>query len=691
MADTDRSLQRKSRSIGLLFVLIAAPSSSAFATTADALYGKHCAQCHGASLQGSAHGNELRGSAFLDKWSQRPWEALAEISMASMPPGQTGLLSPAQHRAIARYIFQNNELAVAELDASDEEAPAATNSWSGAAGVAEMARSRNAFTNQAVTDYPPVDQATLNDPPAEDWLSWRRTLDGQAETPLMQINRRNAKRLGLAWAIAMNDGSAQVTPLVRNGVMFLVQPGLLVQALKADTGDLIWQYQYPYPAAAKTLGGPMRNFALYGDKLYIATYDAALIALDAKTGALRWRTVKADYREGYTHSAGPIVGNGVVISGINGCERYKQDGCFITGHDAETGAELWRTSTIQQPDDAGPDTWAGLAPEFRAGGDSWIAGSYDAELDLFYIGTSQAKPWVAPSRSMTIADAALYTNSTLALRPKTGELVWYYQHIPGETIDMEVGFERVLATVNGKRYLFTVGKDGVLWQLAADSGAYIAHLETMPQDIFESIDNKTGAVTYRKDIRDAGVGDTFEVCPGIYGGHNWQAMAYDSHRGQLILPLHQLCGEMTGRAVTLELGDGGFGGDSKSLPMPGVGDNLGKLVAIDVSTRTEAWSHEQPAMFMTGVLTTATGLAFVGDLARYFKAFDTRTGKVLWQTRLAAPTHGYPISYAVDGRQYVAVPTGMGVFRAMTAVVSPQIHQPANGQALYVFALPEGR
>jgi alcohol dehydrogenase (cytochrome c) len=432
----------------------------------------------------------------------------------------------------------------------------------------------------------------------------------------------------------------------------------------------------------------MRNFALFKDSLYISTYDAALIALDATTGTLKWRAVKADYREGYTHSAGPIIGNGIVLSGINGCERYKADGCFITGHDADTGEELWRTSTIAAAA-AGTkgDTWGGLPKEFRAGGDTWIAGSYDVALDLFFIGTSQAKPWVAASRGMNVENSALYTNSTLAIRPKTGEIVWYYQHIPGETIDMEVGFERVLATIDGERYVFTVGKDGVLWQLSAKDGRYVAHMETMPQDIFAHIDPDNGRVTYRQDIREAGIGDTFKVCPGIYGGHNWQSMAYVSQLERLILPLHQLCGEMTGRQVERNIGEGGFGGDSKTLPMPGADGQLGKLLAINLQDRSVAWSHEQVAMFMTGVLTTASGIAFVGDLDRYFKAFDVESGEVIWQTRLAAPTHGYPISYAVDGRQYIAVPAGMGVFRAMTAVMSPQIYQPANGQALYVFSL----
>ena len=680
-------MMRVCSALAVSFYLIVA--SAAWALETEELFAQMCASCHGADLRGSAHGTALIGPAFSNAWGDRSWQELGRHTMDTMPPGEQGKLSPGQHNALARYVFAKNELDVsgsqpaessqAELEVSD--------SWDGAAGVAELARSRSNFQNRVLASFEPVSVAELNNPKPSDWLSWRRTLDGQAESPLTEVNKKTVKRLGLSWSIAMQDGSAQITPLVRDGIMFLVHPGLLVQALEADTGDLIWQYKYPFPAEAQTLGGPMRNFAIYDDALYISTYDAALIALDAKTGALKWRTVKADYRDGYTHSAGPIVGAGVVISGINGCERYKTDGCFITGHDAETGDELWRTSTIEQAGSTGVDSWGGQPSEFRAGGDTWIAGSFDAKLNLFFIGTSQAKPWVAASREMSVKDSALYTNSTLAIRPNTGEIVWHYQHIPGETIDMEVGFERVLATIDGQRFVFTVGKDGILWQLAAEDGRYVAHLETMPQNIFSEIDGDTGRVTYRQDIVDASVGDTFEVCPGIYGGHNWQSMAFSTAHSRLILPLHQLCGEMTGRSVERTIGEGGFGGDSKSLPMPGADNQLGKLVAINVRDRSIAWNHEQEAMFMTGVLTTESGLAFVGDLDRYFKAFDVDTGKVLWRARLGAPTHGYPISYSVDGRQYIAVPTGMGVFRAMTAVMSPQIYQPANGQALYVFAL----
>ena len=289
------------------------------AATGKKAFNQHCASCHSITLRGSAHGSELTGQSFMTKWGSRTTSDLFLYNSANMPPGISGSLSEADHLAIIAHILTVNGLAAGTEELrSDvalvinsgevaENSQPTWQSWSEAGTIEAEAKSRSGFVNKVVEEFRPVTDQMLQQPPAGDWLSWRRTLDGHGYSPLDQIDRENVNDLKLAWVVAMKEGSNQGTPLVHDGVIYLTNPGNVIQALDARNGELIWEYAYSFPPESRTLGGPTRNIALYGDKLFMATYDAALVAVDARTGEQLWRTVKADYREGYTHTSGPIV------------------------------------------------------------------------------------------------------------------------------------------------------------------------------------------------------------------------------------------------------------------------------------------------------------------------------------------------------------------------------------------------
>ena len=560
---------------------------------------------------------------------------------------------------------------------------------------------------QAPADFVPVTDAMLQDPDPDDWLMWRRTLDTWGYSPLDEIDRGNVGDIRMVWTRALGPGLQQGTPLVYDGVMYMPNPRDVIQALDAVTGDLIWEYRRDRPDdLAEYMIGSLtdtnRNIAIWGNLIIDTSGDDYIFALDAKTGDLVWETQVLDYRvHPANQTSGPIVANGKVVSGRSCAPKGGPHACVIVAHDAMTGEELWRRRLIPGPGEPGNESWGSVPFEERKHVGSWMVPSFDPELNLVYVGTSVTSP--APKFMIGGTDLKhLYHNSTLALDADTGEIVWYYQHL-NDHWDLDHPFERLLVDtavapdpttvpwINPRlqsgevRKVMTgiPGKTGIVYTLDRATGEFLWATPTTAQNVVSAIDGATGAVTENAELVFEREGQEMLICPSfVTGGKDHEAGAYSPLTGLMYYPLRNVCARMM---ATTEGGLTLYNLAQRQQVAPGT-DQVGIVQAISAETGNTAWVYEQRAG-TTSLIATGGGLVFGGDGNGRFRALDQETGESLWEINVGTSVTGFPITYAVDGKQYVVTSTGSSLSSRDNMRLTPEL-RPSNGNNIFVFALP---
>jgi alcohol dehydrogenase (cytochrome c) len=561
-----------------------------------------------------------------------------------------------------------------------------------------------ARTPRTVPNFVTLTDQMLRAPKPEDWVIHRGNYQSWGYSPLDQINKTNVKNLQLVWSRAMEPGINQMTPLVYNGVMYLGNPGDVIQAIDAASGDLIWQYRQEQPPAASfpaNYGQRKRSIALYGDNVYFVSWDNTVVALEARTGKLVWQTNRGGNLL-VQNSSGPIVANGVVVAGSS-CQ-VAGFGCYVTGHDAKTGKELWRNELIPRPGQPGDETWAGSPFESRWMTGVWGQLTYDPDLDLVYYGSSGVGPASEAERKMPGATMA-GTNTRFAVRPKTGEVVWKHQVLPRDNWDQECTFEMMIINtpvnpssagmlavnpnVSGGRRKTLTGvpcKTGIAWSFDAASGEFLWAKPTVEQNIVERIDER-GLVTVNENSVLKELGKTYHICPTYNGGRDWPQGAYNPKTNVMYMPLSNLCIESTARTDRPSAPSNVYNTNNVGRFAAGK-DKVGRIDAISVETGKTLWSWETRVTNYSPILATGGGLLFNGSMDRYLRALDADRGQVLWQTRLPSQVVGGAVTFSINRRQYIAIAAGGGTLAAIGVSMTPEADTLGGGNAVYVFALP---
>lgn len=515
-----------------------------------------------------------------------------------------------------------------------------------------------------VKNYAAVTKERLTNPEPGNWMLYRRTYDGQGYSPLDKINATNVKNLVPVWTFStgVTEGH-EAPPIINNGVMFVATPQAQVIALDAKTGEEIWRYKHALPEDLFQLHPTSRGVGLWQDKLYLATTDDQLVAIDAKTGKEVWKQKVQDYKKGQYLTLMPLVVNGKVIVGGSGGE-YGVRG-YVVAFDADSGKELWRTFTIPGPGEPGHDTWKG--DDWQSGGGSaWMTGNYDPALNLVYWGVGNAAPWPGDLHP----GDNLYTTSVLALDPDSGKIKAHYQYHQNDSWDWDEVEAPMLIDLQREgrnvKALVHPGRDAIFWVLerAADKISYVSGWPFVHTDVWTSVDQQGRPVVdpEHKPV----LGKRVEFCPSLWGGKDWPSGSYSPKTGLVYVPANEnFCGGFTGIREPLKPGQLWLGTKPEDigLKVKAGADHFGELQAWDPRTGKKAWSHNfQKSQLFATVLATAGDLVFAGGTNdRMFSAFDAKTGDLLWQQKTNSGIVGAPVSFEVDGTQYIAVQSGWGV------------------------------
>jgi PQQ-dependent dehydrogenase (methanol/ethanol family) len=528
----------------------------------------------------------------------------------------------------------------------------------------------------------PVDQARLIDAPhnGADWLSHGRDQQETRFSPLQQINTENVEQLGLAWSVDLPDTRGlQATPLVADGVMYVTGNWSVARAYNAASGELLWEHDPGVQRERASLfccGVVNRGVALWQDRVLLGTLDGYLLALDRKTGRELWRTLTIDPSKPYAITGAPRIANGVVVIG-NGGSEFGVRG-YVGGYDARTGEQLWRFYTVPgNPADGfesplmemAAETWSGEWWTMGGGGTVWDSFAYDPELDLLYVGVGNGGPHNQLMRSPGGGDN-LFLASVVALRPQTGEYVWHHQQNPGETWDYTATQQMVLADIDWqgemRQVLMQAPKNGFFFIYDRATGELLSAEPFVPVTWASHYDLESGRPVETEGARYEK--QPFMLRPSGLGGHNWHSMAYSSQTGLMYIPALDFGATMENDEeyvwysnhwnLGYKTGESPFSNMLTQAILKRMMSSY--LLAWDPLRQQEVWRVPTPLMGNGGVLATAGGLVFQGTTDNRFSAFDARDGRKLWEFNTQHGIMASPVSYSVDGEQYVSVLAGRG-------------------------------